>query len=234
VPKAATYTAERAAFQGAGTTSVTVTVATNCNPGAFLVMIFGNRNTSAGTASVADSRGNTWTVNVGPLQEPGNACGFIASTRQDVATLQAADTLTITLTGAPTLPMALVEEFNLSGSAPFDQSANAVGTSTQNAGTGTSPGLSNPTQLVIAGIAWDDVATPTTRSTGWNAFTTQDRTNGGKTLSAMWKVVEQPDPVSGSMSTGGIAQGTIGMLATYKLPDLGSPPPRFVYMRRNM
>src|SRR5581483_5898094 len=80
-------------------------------------------------SSVADSRGNTWTVDaVGTAGPKAN----IISTGQNVATLQSGDTVTITLSSSATQKAAIIDEFsgcNIT-SGRVDQTANGTATTT--------------------------------------------------------------------------------------------------------
>src|SRR5581483_6097582 len=99
------YVAQRVSGTSAQTTSVTFSPATNCTPGALLVLLFAGRATATPSVTVTDTKGNTWTVDAGPIREPGNGWCFIASTVQDVGALLTTDTITVTITGgSPTVP----------------------------------------------------------------------------------------------------------------------------------
>lgn len=230
------YVGERAIFQGAGTTSVVIPIASNATAGNQLFLFFGNRNTSLGSASVADTRGGTWYIDSGPLREPGNAYGFLASTPQDNGPLTTADSITITLGGSPTLPMALIEEF--SGLAPrsmlVDEVSSFINPSGQSSDTSATPGATDQdVELVLNSFAWDDVASGITLGSGYSTFTTGSRSNSGKTLTAQYLITSTAGIQQGGQTTTGAAQGSVGLLATYRAAPVllpVAPTPDFIYM----
>jgi uncharacterized repeat protein (TIGR02059 family) len=138
---------------GLGTTQA-IPVTQSCGAGNTIVLIFAGRCTSAASISVADSRGNTWTVDGGPANGSNNLV-LIASTRQDADALQAGDSVTVTFGTAPQQSrMAVLEEFaGLLTTSYVDKTATATSASATSLPTGTTAATTQADELAVA--AWN-------------------------------------------------------------------------------
>lgn len=76
-------------------TSVTFTANVGGYAGTVIAVCCTNMSTASTTATFSDSKGNTWTVDNGPIQ-PNNDFIVVASTRQNVGTLLQSDHITVT------------------------------------------------------------------------------------------------------------------------------------------
>src|SRR5258708_40116857 len=96
----------------AATTTEVIPITSAPSAGNTLILCTATRNSSITGCSVADSKGNTWTIDIGPLNTSNNFT-FIASTHQNVGTLTTSDTVTITYGSAPTeARYSTIEEFS--------------------------------------------------------------------------------------------------------------------------
>ncbi|MFI5339006.1 MAG: DUF2341 domain-containing protein [Candidatus Methylomirabilales bacterium] len=220
---AITYVGERGTLSNAActTTPQTITVGSNATAGNTVILVFVSRAATT-TASVADSVGNTWTVDVGPLNG-NNDFVFIASTRQNVATLQNGNTVTVTLGAAPTSTCAaILEEFSgLQTSAGYvDVSNNAT-----NGGapyvSGTTATTSQASELAVTGFSLNHVTGFTiTPDPVYSSFTTSTILPGGtgypKDLVAQYRILSTTGTQSSTITTTNGGSSYQGMIVTYK------------------
>lgn len=228
------YVGERGTLNinnGSGTTQA-VTVASNATAGNTIILVFATRDTSVAGVSVADSRSNTWTIDVGPLNTFNNFV-MIASTRQNTATLQTNDTVTVTFGTAPNLArLGVIEEFSgLQTSAGYvDQTANASASSTTQT-TGTTAATAQADELAVSAfnISADPSGVTATHDSSYTDFTTwtqQALTGDGqdKRLATQYKILSATGTQSSTITLDA-THGAQGMIVTYKMAaaSCGSP-----------
>jgi len=220
----AVFVAERGVlntFTGTGTTQV-VTLASTCTAGNTVFLIFVARVTTAVGHSVSDSRGNTWTIDVGPTGVNNNLV-FIASTRQNAGTLLAADTVTVTFSAAPGNDRyALLEEFaNLPPTVSLDKTAFADNAGTGSCPTGTTAPTSERFELAIA--AWCLAGTdPPIHDAAYRDFPSWHLASPGqpadgldKNLVAQYRILSEIGPQVAVMTVAS-PHSYQGMIGTYR------------------
>lgn len=215
------YAGERAAGTSASTSSVAITLASDCTAGSRVVLGFGGRNTADSTVSVTDSKSNTWLIDAGPIRESGNAYGFVASTGMNLATLLTGDVITVSIGGTPSCAMFYVEEISGVSSAALDVTVTNSATTGTTASTGTSAATVQNDEFVVNFFFADDEAGVWTVGGGYTQFTTLNQENTGKTSAGQYKIVAATGTQSGSMAFSGISEGWVGLLATYKQAAAG-------------
>lgn len=206
----------------------TIPVTTNCTAGNTLVLVFATRDTSILGCSVSDTRGNAWTIDVGPLNM-GNNFVLIASTRQNVAPLLNGQSVFVTMGTAPGACRGwMLEEFSglLSTAGYADQNAHNENIGPVTSGdSGTTNNLLQPDELVVAGFCLD-VVSGFTHDPSFLDFTGGAFINMSgsfnKCIAAQYRIVSSTATQVCSISwlTGGTIQG---MIQTYRMA--GAPPP---------
>lgn len=163
-------------------TTIVCTVGSNYAAGSTAVLVVAYDNNGAsfsgsdGYASIADSRGNTWTPRLNVLRDPGSGNQGtvlrIFTSEMNVATLQAGDTVTITLDQLISSKARLFWEVKSDASGTISVTGqNGAG------GSGTTPSTTSDSipagDLVIGGLAYeeDDAVTADADSTNgsWSA-----------------------------------------------------------------
>jgi hypothetical protein len=149
------FIAERGLTETTDTVSSTlaITVNANCTAGNTIFAIVGARIASSTTSwSAADSRGNTWHLDV--LKWDTNRGVAILSTKQDVGTLQSGDVVTITFDVVPTgARMGALEEFAGLISSPLDKTATDSSPTLVTSGdTGATATISKVPELAITAL----------------------------------------------------------------------------------
>ncbi len=203
-------------------TSRTFSIAGTSLASSRLVLLCAGRDTSTSGIGVSDTRGNTWTIDVGPYNAA-NDLLFIASTGQNAGPLGFGDSVTVTFGTAPDCISVLVEEIaNLPTNAP-DAKANPPNnavTLVSSGSTGVTAVTTQADEIVIAcaniGLA-SPVVTP---GSGWTSFATPQLhcTGNGldKTLWLNYKVVSATGTQSESFSWSGGTSGYQAGIITYK------------------
>lgn len=166
------YEGERASGStNAGTgTSHACPIEADCGAGNTVFLKWASRCTSTAGISVADDRGNTWTVDM--LANGSNNLVIIASTRQDVGTLVTGDNITVTFGTAPgQARMWYVDEFSgLADTSYLDQTASATAASGTAITSGTTAATDTADELCIGAFCWGALVS-FTKNAGYSAFT---------------------------------------------------------------
>ncbi|MFI5338950.1 MAG: DUF2341 domain-containing protein [Candidatus Methylomirabilales bacterium] len=224
---AITYVGERGTLSinnGSGLTQA-ISVASSATAGNTVILVFTARDTSTAGVSVADSKGNTWTIdgngNV-PLNNS-NDFVFIASTRQNVGTLVTGNTVTVTFGTAPNSSRAaILEEFSglqtSAGYVDVSNSATAGGTPYVS---GTTATTTQASELAVTGFSLNHVAGNTITLDGtYSSFTTSTIQPGTtdayqKDLAAQYKILSSTGAQSSTI-TDSANSSYQGMIVTYK------------------
>jgi hypothetical protein len=157
-----TYVAERA-LKTTSTPSALYTevipIASNCTANNSLVLVHSCYHNDVTGISVADSKGNSWTIDAGP-SNTNNFLTFIASSRLGSTPLQSTDTVTITYNTAPIGGRSSkIEEFSNLGSGDTQAATSATASvALQNTGN-LIP--SEPNDTIVASFVTYGSPTPT-------------------------------------------------------------------------
>lgn len=104
------------------------------------VVAVGWGSTSIGISSVTDTKGNTYTLAVGPTASTSLGSASIYYAKNIVAAAAGANIVTVTFSGGVPFPdVRIAERSGISTTAPLDVSAVATGTGTTGPGTGGRP-----------------------------------------------------------------------------------------------
>lgn len=171
-------------------------------------------NTNYDATAVADSRGNTWTKGK-------NIAGAMATsqwfTKQDVAALQAGDTITITFAGSISTAVAKVEEYQGLVASPKDQTASATWTASTNRNSGTTPVTTQADELVVGTFGNNVKDTVFTPGTGYSSDGTgivSDPQNL-RSIESVYLVVSATGTYAPT-GTGDVSGNGTGVTVTYK------------------
>lgn len=206
---------------GAGATQA-MTLAASATPGNTVIQCFVTRNTSIAGCSIADSRGNPWVIDAGPFNN-GNQLIYIASTRMEVGTLLAGDTITDTFGTAPNQTrLWWVEEFSgLQTTAGYlDQTARSA--NPQFDAFYGSIALAKPTSAQLAiGLFCIFQGESLAADPNWSQFTTgvQDFNSGdgfGKAASAQYNILPATSIPVMTCKWSTLVDGQESVMATYK------------------
>lgn len=206
---------------GSGSTQA-VTLSATCGAGNMVVLVFGARCTGITGCSVADSRSNTWTIDAGPFNAS-NDFVMVASTMQNTATLQSADTVTITFGTAPgNGRMAVLEEFSGITGRTVDKTAEANGTGVTSFPTGTTGATVTADEIAVAAWCCDTgFEGSLTGDAGYSAFTTLSIDPGApadgfiKTLGMQYKILAATGAQSATASKVAPTVSYDGVIVTY-------------------
>lgn len=162
-------------------------------------------------SSVADTRGNTWLVDI---QTTAGPCASIISTTQQVAKLQASDTITVTLGGSTGQTAAIFDEFS-----GVDTSATRVDkTATGSAATtardaGTTAATTQNDELVVGCFVIGNTETSLTAGATYSDFTTKF-TGTATSTEGVYKIVSATGAQNPTAT--GSNNSSKGCVATYK------------------
>lgn len=218
---AASYVRQLVAGQaaGSGTATQTFSISANAGAGHLITLSFLGRPATGPDppCTVADSRGNTWNVDV--KKGANNNFMLIASTQMDVGVLQNGDTISVTATG-DTWNVSFnsfwyVEEFAGLTNPVLDRTANAnSSTDVSSQTTGTTAATTSADEVAVAACM---VAEPTATITmaSYNQFTTGSLGNPSRRVLSGYKILAATGPQSETFNftAAGFANA---MIATYK------------------
>jgi len=225
---AAAYVGEKGVktqVAGSGATEV-LTLASGGSAGNTIILRVGCRDTST-VASITDSRGNTWTNDVGPFNTGNNFVG-IFSTRQDVGTLQAGDSITVTFGTAPSSARLIAaDEFSgLLTASPVDQTSSAGSAAAGgSAASGTTSDTTQADELAVMAftLASPSIGSPVSISpdAAWSDFTTNHVDGSSapdvpKQLYGQYQILSAVGPQSGTITTTPNFNSYQGLIVTYK------------------
>jgi hypothetical protein len=223
----------------AGTT-IGLTLGVGVAAGSKLV-VFAGCDTSAKTASVADSRSGSNVYAVDVTANATQPCGAYIATCEVVVALLAGDVITVTFSGSTTdRSIGAVSVTGLVSITPLDKSTSANGTAT-----GWSSGATATTTQadeIIFGLAVENDAallTGVTSSPGGGFTEIHDFGNtDGVFLTSTYLIVSATgaQTASGTWAGAGLSPRWQAVVATYKAaPSSGVPAPRphLIYMRKN-
>lgn len=206
----------------AQTATTVVTVGTDFTAGTF-AQLMASANANKVFSSIADSRGNTWTVDI--TASDGARTISHASSSMSVGRLITGDTITITWSNATSgQPNVWLHEIAADGALTFDQSASGTGTGTALA-TSASGTLAGSSEIVLACFRTTGAGAGWTKGASYSNLTTpQTSTNLGTGVE--YKIVASNAAVTADGTWS--ASGTwIGLLAAYN-EGSAAPAPRNV------
>lgn len=206
--------------------STTFTIASDLSSGNTAILSYAAASALT-TASVTDSRGNTWTIDAGPFVQGTNFL-FVASTRMDVGTLLAGDTVTVTLGATPSGAARLyrIEEFyGLATSSYVDQVVNnGVGTTSTTGTVGPTSTTSQNDELVFVAFNSANFITGGSPGTGYTStptFSNAINVADYHSLSTEYKIISSTGTQTAGVNfdTTGPSGGPTsyeGIIVTYK------------------
>jgi len=204
---------------GVSDTTATFSLTATADPKNLVVLFFLCRQTTQpSAAAVTDSRGNTWTVDRGPSGATNNNA-LIASTVQNVGTLQSGDTITVTFTGGVGMTSFTtawwVEEFSghqisgrVDGSAATNNASGLSGVT----GNATSTGVDD---LAFAGIIVGSVEATVTAAS-YSLFTTGQQVGASRSGLAAYKLPVSPGTQSETFNWTSTADVSTAMIVNYR------------------
>jgi hypothetical protein len=212
------------------------TTTQTASPGDLVTLFILSKLTTNADANslVTDSRGNTWTTDV--HQESANNYAVIASTLQDVGTLQSGDTITVTVQGGNTWGLSnfvayWVEEFSGPAVAPVtDKTASANNASALTGVSGTTAATVQADEMAFAGIITGSGETTLT-AVGYDPFPTTMKTSTRGGL-ACYKILTATGAQSVTFNWTAAADFSTGVIATYKAAGPAVPENRFMELAR--
>ena len=208
------------AANASATTTLTATTGTASGSGDLLVAAIKDRDTTvlASVSGITDSAGtNTWA----------KAAGITQGSQADEEIWYAASaapvtTVTVTVSGASALSFTVVD---LAGatSAPLDVKATAGGSSAA-ASSGTTPAISQSSEIVVADVGWNGSVTPSGQTVSYTTSTTEQSTASGSASGeqAAWNLAS-PSGAQSYAATLSASTTWTGAIAAFKVGT--SPPP---------
>lgn len=231
----AAYNAERKAgtLAFSGTPGVgTFSPATNCGAGNTLIFVLAYQAATSQTiASITDTKGNAWTIDVERTASTGRNV-HICSTRQNVGALTTGDTITVTLSAASadTVQMWL-EEFT--GAYDFDVGASQTGGTGTSVAFGTTATTASTDEFaVIAAVVSKSGAAASwtwTKDANYTNFTTAPPLpTGSQTLStaAHYRLLSATGTQTATDTVNNSTNGQVAVIATYKAQAVAAYQPR--------
>ena len=208
------------AVNTSASTTLMATTTTASGTGDLLVAAIKVRDTTvlASVTGITDSAGtNTWS----------KAAGKTQGTQADeeiwyAASAASVTTITVTVSGASALAFTVVDLAGAS-SAPLDVTATAGGVSTT-ASSGTTAGISQSSEIVVAGVGWNGTVTPSAPTAGYTPSTVEQSTASGSATGeqAAWDLLSP----SGAQTYGATLSSSTtwtGAIAAFKV-STGPPP----------
>lgn len=204
-------------YNGAGASSINATVDANAGAGQLLVLRVASTNQII--SGITDSRGNTWTlIDSGVL-----SLGFgMFWTLQDVGTLLAGDTVTMTWPGNVFEYAVVIDEFSgIAATNPLDVFATATGSGTARAA-GTTAATSQADELVCGGFSANVGSDSFTPGLGYSSPSTPSLSNGSAvSVEGEYQIVSSTGT---QQATGtGTSANWVGITATFKA-SASNPP----------
>lgn len=187
---------------------------------------------SAGTiptiASITDTRGNTWVVDV-LAGGAGNVTDAVMVFHGRVATaLQTGDTITVAISGGTRSRWAMqVDDFDDVTVSPIDKTAHNDNPGASTAlSSGVTAATSQPYELLYAAFAFPSARSPSV-SSPWSGGPDVETTAGSadRALQTIWRYSSTTGTKEGTLTLG--SNGTYcGAIATYKATNLSPPVAR--------
>lgn len=168
-------------------------------------------------ASVADSQGNTWSVDRTANNSTSETIS-VASTVQDVGALTTADTVTLTFSASITKGTGALQEFSgCTNAVDQTSSATSAGASVN---AGTTASTTNANDLVWAAFAMGGTETSFTPGTGYSTPTTSFY-SGGLSLAMEYQIASATGTFNPTGSIG-TSHGSVGACVVYKAATGGA------------
>lgn len=229
---AITYVRELAANKANGVSDVTAafTTTATATAGDLVVLSFiSKQSTQPSAATVTDTRGNTWTVDAGPIGTINNNI-LIASTVQNAGALQSGDTITVTFTGGVGMTGFTtawwVEEFTGNQATGFvDKSATLSNGSGLTGGSGTTAATTSADEVAVAAIIVGSVEATLTAAS-YSSFTTAQQIGASRSGLAVYKILSATGAQSETFNWTTTADVSYGAIVTYiATPVVTATPP---------
>lgn len=231
----AAYSAERrqGTLSFSGTPGVaTFSPASNCTAGNTLVIVICVVDATALTvASITDSVGNTWTVDVERTSGAGRNI-HICSTKQNVGALTTGSTVTVTMSAAiaGTTTQMWLEEFT--GQYDFDVGSGQIAGTGLSVGYGTTAATASTDEFaVIAALVTKSGGGATwtwTKDTNYLNFTTPPpipNASGTVSCAAHYRLLSATGTQTATDTVNNSTNSQSAVIATYKVAGGGGPPP---------
>jgi len=214
----------RSASASSSTSSTTVAASFPTNAAGDLLVVVAEWNDNGATATIADTALNSYSVALGPVDNPDSQfrqqIWFVANSAASAGT----NTVTVTFSVAQAAKSILIHEYSgLNTSSPLDRSASASGTGTA-LGSGLTAATAQADELIF-GIGTNDTATVThTAGTGFTLRETQGP-SAGQRVSSEDKIVAATGQYNATFTASATGTWT-ALVVTFKGAGGAAPAPK--------